>query len=316
MPARHVLALLLALSALPALPGTARAQQGVSDADRSTARALATEGLTALEKKDYVTAADRLARAEAILHAPTHLLALARAQVGLGRWVSAQETYRRAVREGAPPGSPAPFLRAVDDAGKELEALGPRVPGLIIELRGPTAAVVLVDGATVPAAAIGVKRPMDPGQHLVRATADGFTPAEATVLSVEGKSDSVILELKAIAPAAPGPITAAAAAPPGDTGAGRRVGGIVAISLGGALVAMGAVMLGLELSACNPNVDPSCDPTMTPPYGIISGVGFGLGAAGVITGVVLLATLPKAPPAKAAILPILGPGFVGVGGRF
>jgi hypothetical protein len=310
-PSRAIAPLLLALSLLHA--AAASAQAPPSDADKTTARGLAMEGLAALQQKDYVTAADRLARAEGILHAPTHLLGLARAQVGLGRWVSAQETYGRVVREGAAPGAPPAFVKAVADAQKELDALGPRVPSVVIEVKGAPAATVLVDGAPIPAASLGLKRPIDPGQHVVRATADGYAPAEVTVSSVEGKSEAVTLDLRSLAPPPP---VAAAPGPPSP----RKIGGIVALSVGGALLTVGAVMLALDLTYTTPLGVCGPDPNaVMPPYGILAGVGLGLGAAGVITGAVLLATLPKtgAPaPGKVSIAPVVSPGFVGVKGSF
>jgi hypothetical protein len=315
LPRRALVPLLLALASPPLFSTSAWAQP--SDADRSTARGLATEGLAALGKKDYVTAADRLSRAEGILHAPTHLLGLARAQVGLGRWVSAQETYLRIVREGAPSGAPAPFVKAVEEAQKELDALAPRVPSLVVQVTGTTTAAVLIDGAPLPGAALGVKRPVDPGQHVVRATADGFAPAEATVMSNEGKSDSVTLDLKAAA----GGTVKVPIAPAADPGAGRRIGGIVAISVGGALITVGAVMLALQLTQCDPtNPDNiTCfneNATSAPQtFGIVSGVMFGTGVAAATAGIVLLATLPKA-AAKAAVVPVISPGFTGIRGSF
>jgi hypothetical protein len=110
---RTVLALALVL-----IPATASAQ--VSDADKATARALAQEGQDALDRKDFTTAADRFTRAGEVVHAPTLALGLARAQVGLGKWIAAEETYRRVVRDGVPAGAPPVFAKAVADARREL----------------------------------------------------------------------------------------------------------------------------------------------------------------------------------------------------
>src|SRR3954463_15780886 len=83
-----------------------------TSADRATARALAREGQAALDRHNFALAEDRFARADALLHAPTLLLGVARAQVGRGELVEAQESYNRILREGIAPGSPAPFYRA------------------------------------------------------------------------------------------------------------------------------------------------------------------------------------------------------------
>src|SRR5277367_6697243 len=97
-----------------------------SSADRLTARALGLAGGEALEAKDYATAAECYTRAEALFHAPTLLLGLARAQVGLGKLVDAVETYQRVVMEPVPPNAPPVFAEAVASAEKELAAVMPR----------------------------------------------------------------------------------------------------------------------------------------------------------------------------------------------
>jgi hypothetical protein len=130
-------------------------------------------------------------------------------------------------------------------------------------------------------------------------------------MSVEGKSDTVTLDLKAI----PGAVVTPAAPPPDASG--RKIGGIVALSVGGGAIVVGAVLLTLQLTTkCDILTDPNaCDPPApTPPYGIISAVMFGVGGAGIIAGAVLLATLPKS--AKSAVVPVISPGFVGLRGRF
>jgi hypothetical protein len=43
----------------------------------------------------------------------------------------------------------------------------------------------------MPAAVLGVKQPIDPGRHVVRAVARGFTPASAPVEVVEGRTATV-----------------------------------------------------------------------------------------------------------------------------
>src|SRR3954471_15087061 len=87
--------------------GVARAEPSASD--RATARVLADEAGEALDQKNYEVAADRFGGADALVHAPTLLLGLARAEVGLGKLVEASENYQRIVREGVTPGAPAAF---------------------------------------------------------------------------------------------------------------------------------------------------------------------------------------------------------------
>src|SRR5580692_1844110 len=127
------------------LPAVAAADP--SAADRATARALGLEGEAALARQDYATAADRYARAEALFHAPTLLLGLARAQVQLGKLVDAQESYRRIVTETMPPNAPPIFLEAVTSAEKELAGVTPRICWLTIQITGAAAPAVRLDDA-------------------------------------------------------------------------------------------------------------------------------------------------------------------------
>ena len=67
--------------------------QAQGSADRTTARSLAAEGDAALQARQYDTAEDRCRRADALVHAPTFVVARARALVGLGRLVEACECF-------------------------------------------------------------------------------------------------------------------------------------------------------------------------------------------------------------------------------
>jgi hypothetical protein len=279
--------------ALVLAPADASAQ--LSDADKASARALAQQGQDALDKRDFATAADRFARAGELVHAPTLVLGLARAQVGLGKWIAAEETYYRLVHEPVPSGAPPAFTKALADARKELAALEARIPSVTIVVKGAPSARVTLDGTPVPGAVLGVPRPVDPGKHAVRAEADGFAPAQAAFTAAEHKNESVTLTLEhgpAAAPEAPPPPPAVAAqkpagAPPGaaapppigpaapaatvDETAGarppspqissggslRRTLGFVGLGVGGAGLVLGAVTGGLAIPKHNA-LDATC----------------------------------------------------------
>jgi hypothetical protein len=341
MNARRLLARLILLSAL--VPTGALAQ--VSDADKATARDLTIEGYAALEKKDFTTAADRFARADALYHAPTITLGLARAQVGLGKLLSAQELYSRVTHETVPPSAPAAFTNAVADAQRELAALVPRVPSVIINVKGPDAPKVTLDGAVVPVAALGVKRAADVGKHVIHVEAAGFAPADATVTLAEGRIETVTVELKpgagpAPTPAGPGPATGPAAgappvaggAPAPDTGGSstQKTAGIAVAVVGGVGLVVGAVTGGLALSkhstlstSCPMGHCPSNEKTGTlggdvssyNTMGAISTAGFIAGGALAVTGLVVIFTAPKA-RRMGALTPLIGPGYVGAAGSF
>jgi hypothetical protein len=302
------------------LPAVASAQ-GATD-NRAVARQLAKEGHEALGKKDYATAADRFARADAIVHAPTLMLGLAQADVGLGKLVAAAELYNRILLEGVPAGSPPPFFQALQDARTELAALDPRVAGLIIRVKGAASRVTL-DGAVVPAAALGAKRPVEAGRHVIRAEGESVAPAEVDVMVAGHNVESVTLELKSLDQA-----LSAAPAPGGEgpaPGSTQRALGAAATAIGGAGVVMGAITGGLALSkrsqlaaACP--VANRCKDSAIGGYntmGTLSTAGFIAGGAVAVTGIILLATAPRARVAPSArVTPMIGPGWVGAEGTF
>lgn len=232
-------------------PGIARAQE-VSEGDKAAARQLVVEGFAALERKDYATAADRFSRADTVVHAPTVSLGLARAQVGLGKFVSAQENYNRVIHEGLLPGASPAFVKAVEDGRTELAALAPRVPSLVIQVRGAGVPKVTLDGVVVPPALLGAKRPVNPGKHLIRAVAPTLETREASVTVGEGQTETVTLNLVGApvgAPVAevvaPGPGPAPVPVPVADTGggagSGRRPIGFALLGVGAAGLAVGAI---------------------------------------------------------------------------
>lgn len=338
-------ALLIATAALSAGAPAARAQG--SDADRATARALGHEGQEALDRKDYTTAADRFARAEALFHAPTLLLGLARAQAGLGRLVSAQETYNRIVREGPGPSPPPAFVQAVDDAKAELRALESRIPWLVLRVdlaappestpgAGPHVTITL-DGAPFPPAAVGVRRAIDPGKHVVRAEAPGHAPAEQTFTVQEGATQTVHLKLERISGAAivaPAAAPSPAGAPSADAAPASRSSGQTMRTL--AYVSFGLAGLGIAAGAAtgviaiqkHGQLTDACSGTRCPPsqadevrsyrmMGGISTVGIAIGVAGIAGGITLLALAPSRKANQgASVTPFVGAGLAGAVGRF
>ena len=310
------------------LPASARAQTAApSDADRMTARALAHDGYEAQTHREYAVAEDRFRRAESLVHAPTLELGLARAQVGLGKLVEAHETYRRIVREPLAPAAPAPFARAVADARRELAALEPRLAWVTVDVHGaPSSDVtVSVDDAAFPAAALGIKRASDPGEHMVRASAPGFAPLVTRFTVTEGQATVVSVTLlpiprpeTAAAPTAGTPPLAPPSAPavespaptplPSSTPFGRTAG-YAALGIGAAGLVAGGVMGVLALAkhaslsgGCPDGHCASSESSQVSLYDTLamgSTVSLIAGAVGVATGFTLLLTTPKAGPVTA-----------------
>lgn len=337
MKLRRSLAVLLALVTQLSAPAFAQ-----SDADKLTARELAREAQDALEKKDFATAADRFGRADSLFHAPTLVLGLARAQVGLGKLIAAQENYNKILREKLPPGAPEPFVQAVEEAKKELQAITPQIPWVIVKLDGPQESKVKVDGDDLPSAAVGVKRAIDPGKHVVRAEAKGFLPAEKEFTVAAGTTETVDLKLlpapQQTSPDLSGSSGLSSSPVPASSGGlfpHQETVGIIALGLGSAGAVVGVVTGALAIGKRSDLVDAGCSDTGGCPasqkdalgsyhtLGTLSTIGFIGAGVGVTAGVVLLLTAPKAPKSAApvtkagvTITPYFGLDQIGAVGRF
>jgi hypothetical protein len=308
---------LLFLAVAWLIPGVARAEP--SDADRATARSLAHEGLDAQQHAHYAVAADRFSRADTLVHAPTLLLGLARAQVGLGSLVTAHETYERILREPLQPRSPAVFGKAVDDAKRELEALSPRLPWVTIRVDGATSPTVTIDDVPVPIAELGVRRPCDPGSHTVKASAPGFAAAESAFVIGEGGTEAVTLSLDALPAEAP-PHVAAAPQPETATPLHTKLA-IASFGLGAAGLITGSVA-GIWVLAEHSSLSKVCaggcpvgdssELSMYRTVATLSTASMIVAGVGAATGVTLLLTNSRAKPVSAYV----GPMSAGITGTF
>jgi len=341
LPSATCLCAALCLLSAPAAAAT--------DEEKAGARAAATQGQAAFEKKRWAEALDLFTRAESLVHSPVHLLYKARALVQLGQLVKARETYLSVTREESTSSAPA-VLKAREDAAKEEITLEPRLANLTVKLDGAGAAQanVVMDGVNVPAALVGVARPADPGQHTLQATGNGVASDAQTITLTEGGTATVTLRLEptpGAAPVAP-PGTAEPLAPPMTTAAadtnstaksgnGLRTASYVAFGVGAAGLAVGTVFA-LKASSkysdgnalCN-GQDPcelsQADADRREQLGkdgdsakTISIIGFVAGGVGVAAGTTLfiLSGKKESEPARAGIHPWIGLGSVGLNGRF
>lgn len=217
------------------------------------ARSAALQGAKAFEAGDYVQAVDLFQRAESLVHAPPHLLYMARAHIKLGHLVTARELYNKIIRETLSDSAPQPFRDAQESARQEIKDVEPRLAKLTLVVQAPegTKPAVTMDGKEVPPALLGVPRPVDPGEHVIEAKADGFLPAQHTSTLAEGGSDSVTLMLQpdpnAVAAAAPAAAAEPASTPPANEPAtpedkGAQAGSSLAVP---AYIALGVGAVGL-----------------------------------------------------------------------
>jgi hypothetical protein len=312
-------------AALVAAMGATLPALAQSDAERAGARAAASQGEAAFDQGRYADAIDMFTRAEKLVHAPPHLLFLARSHSKLGQLVEAREIYIKINIEELGASAPQAFRDAQATAKRELAALEPRIPYVTVTVQGAGAEDprVLMDGQRVPDALVGVPYPMNPGKHVFQAFANGMESSENTVTVKEGGRDTLVLTLQAAgaAGAAPAATPAAggaegeAAPPPEDTGeadtgggggiSGMRIGSYVAYGVGGVGLITGIVFM-VRKSTKNSEADSlfgSCvDRGCTPPEqdeiarvddqattaGTIGVIGLVAGGLGIAAGTVLL----------------------------
>lgn len=349
----------LALAAIAAAPlaiVTPAYAQEASSQDIAQARQLGQQAQAAFDKGDFVES-EKLWAAAAKLYtqAPTLTLGLARTQAKLGKLVAAQESYNKIVREwGNNPNPPPAFKDAVEAAKNEVGAVSAKVASVTVSVEGPTSPQVTIDGVAVPVAALGLKRPVDPGSHKVSATADGYKPADTTFSVAEGGSAAATLKMEK----APGAVVAGGPAPtPGGTtgpgsatepGADTGKGGssnktlaFVAFGVGGAGLVVGAVTgiiaagkasdlkttCAAGSSSCPASAQSDIDSYKS--VGTISTIGFVVAGVGGAAGLILLLTAPKDSSASAStstyktvkheglsMTPYFGGTSAGVSGHF
>jgi hypothetical protein len=352
------LARVAVVASLPLAAMTVAPQAFAQDAaaqDIAQARQLGQQAQVAFDAGNFVES-EKLWAAAAKLYsvAPTLTLGLARTQAKLGHVVAAQESYNKIIREWSNNPSPPPaFKDALEAAKNEVGAVSAKVASVTLTIEGPTNPVVTIDGQTVPVAALGLKRPVDPGAHKVTATADGYHAANTTFDVAEGGTATAALKMEKAPPgteaaaasgAAGGSQSGEPGADAGKRGSMNKTLAYVAFGVGGAGLVVGgitgAIALGKAGDLKDKCPDKSCPPTEQDnvdsykSMGTISTIGFIVAAAGGAAGLVLLLTAPsgsqsgsaagsrfatvpvKAPPRGLSMTPYFGGTSAGVSGSF
>lgn len=185
----------VASALLLGMPTLAHAE---SDTDRAGARASAEAGVAAYNGGQYAEALDLLRRAETLVHAPTHLLYMARAADKLGRLVQAHELYLKLSREPLARDAPRAFVAAQQAALHEVTAIESRLPYLTVttDLALTNGSKLTLDDRVIPNVLIGIPFPVDPGNHIIVATsATGQSGEPANVTLAESKREQVTVKV-------------------------------------------------------------------------------------------------------------------------
>lgn len=258
-------ALLLSVCCLAAALVGSPASAEMSAADKETARGLMVQGNELYDKGDYAGAIKAIKGAHSIMGVPSTGFALARAYAASGALIEARDLALEVTRMPQKANEPAAFKRARTQAEELAASLASKIPSVQIDLQGvpPNAAAeVRLDDTVVPPNLVGLPRKVNPGKHSLTATAPGFAVSRATVEVREGEQKVVTIVLTAAGQPQAAPVTTTTVKP-------------------------------VETAQPAPDAAPRKGPSS------LTWIGFGVGAAGLITGTVTgLMTLSKASSAK------------------
>lgn len=334
---------LLAIGGMVTSLSTVAAAQTAEE--RAGARAAAEQGVAAYAEGRWAQVIELMARAEKLVHAPTHLLYQAQAEEQLGHLVAALEIYRAITREKLAQDAPDAFVSAQQEAQRRAEALQPRLSHIRIVLQGqPVGADVEVtmDDRKVPDALVGLSHPVDPGAHRFAASSKGMRSSVNEATLSEGSAETVVLTLQGV-PNTDVPATTAnrSEAPatrstPSSRWEPLRIGGFIGLGVGALGLGVGTIFAirarGLrddaaDLYARCLESDNACYQSEREPIDqkdddadtarTVATIGFAAGGIGIAAGVTMLLLAPSTPsPSAAHVVPYVTPGGAGVWGRF
>ena len=274
--------------------------------DPVAAEALFRSGREALKRGDWATACAKLGESQSLDPVAGTALNLALCEEKQGHVASAWQRLREAI-DLLPPGDDRIPL-----AQKRVAELELRVPHLTVRLASdaPAGTRVWRDDVEVNGALFGFAQPVDPGPHVVRASAPGREARSYRVSSREGEPQDLLVE-----PGAPLP-------PPPARDSGRRLAGYLGLGIGGSAVALGAVT-GLTVIARSnerqrlcPGGSCATQPAWDNAHSVdsfgkslslVSTTAFVVGGVALASGVYLLLSRPREGAAPVALVPLAGP---------
>jgi hypothetical protein len=274
--------------AAPSLPAHAAASPpAADDAARTKARALGYAGVEAYGAGDYSEASAKLEESFQLLPVPSLGLWSARALVGLGRWVVAEQRYRAVARLPIAPGDSRVQQQAKDDAQRERTELLRRIPSLKLRISGAGVdeVAVSVDGNARSSAELARALLLDPGRHEIVGVRGGER-SQVVLTLVERSHEEIELRFRT---------PAAAAGDPASTAADTAAAGASAPSPTLASAAADAAAPGAGPSAAlparsdaaaRPRADGGSSSSARRALRVGAWLGVGVGAAGLATSLV------------------------------
>lgn len=324
--------LLVAMPAVSSLfaPHEALAQKPADS--KTKARDLFKAGAKAIEQGKHAEGLPLLEQAEALFHAPTHLLFIARAQAALGKLLEARDSYKKLVDEQLPASASDAFKDAQATGSTELAALDRRIPKLVVKPRPENAPglEITMNGEKLGPERLGVPFDVGPGSFTFKARADGLEASNVTVDAVERSTTEVRLVLHPFGQKGLDDSGSSVVETKQGDWPPIKVAGVGLMAGGGAALAAGGVMGALHFlrtgeaddkfaecrASCREEVE-----SLDADAALFGNLAIGLLAAGgavLGTGIVLFVVAPKgasdeAPP---PVTFNVAPGFVSLEGSF
>ncbi len=314
----------LVLGAALAAPAVASAQ--ATPEELAAARQLFNEGKDLEKQKAYASAIEKFKKVAGVKMTPQVRFHIALCEENLGHLVEAINGFELAGEEAKRAGSTA--TEVAENALKRAEALRGRAPTLRLDLKGKAlTSKILLDGAPVAPAQLGVAAPIDPGGHVVEVRdAAGKATFHKDLQLKEKAVERLEIPVNDVERA---PAAADAAPPPPPPAERSRVPVFVAGGVGVASLIASGVFFGLRAGTISTVAASCADPVnytgcqSTPDvrsamasrrtYSTITGVTLGVGLAGLgAAGILWLVTSPKKAPAptKAGVTLVpTGPGL-------
>lgn len=305
------------------------------------ARELFQEAYKDEQEKRYEQALDKFQRVARVRESASVRYRIASVLESLGRLREARDAFRALAAKK--PDLEKKEHEIADSSAERAAALDKKIPKLVVrtDKAPPQDMRVTVDGASVPASQQPRSIELDPGEHVVQASAPNTREFETHVKLAEGSEVALVVPVDPPAPPPPPPPPGGETPPPEK----NNTLAYVALGAGGVLLATGIVLLVIrenDIAAIHSKCPRDVCPTSAKDEiesdrdqaKLFGPLGFGLAAVGVAAGAAGVYLLVKpssassAPPSNGAPTspqagafrigprPVRGGAILGVGASF
>jgi hypothetical protein len=297
---------------------TTAAAAAPSAADKAAAQGLFDQAQQAVAGGDFRRACGMLEESQRLDPQQGTQFHLAKCYEGSGRYASAWTLYIDVADSAKAAGQ----VDREKVARQRADAIAPRVPKLVITVPAGVTEVKR-DGELAGSGQWGTPIPVDPGRHVIVASAPGKKTFEGSVDVKEGATQTFTIPALAAAPAT-APPPSAPPPPPEAQPSGLGTQRILALAAGGiGVVGVGlGTVFGLSSKSKHDAAQPNCNGDVCNKDGLaarndaisagnLSTVFFVVGAAGLAGGATLWLTAPSS-ASSVGLAPAAGPGGAGV----